>query len=323
MGTPEFAVPTLQALLDHEFFEVVLVVAQPDKPSGRGQQLQSPPTINLARKYSIPTLQPVKVKGKEFKDELAKYNPDLAVVVAYGRILTESILSIPKFGCINVHGSLLPKYRGASPIHSAILNGEKETGITTMQMDAGMDTGDILLQNSIPITEYMTSGELHDILKDKGASLLIKTLEDLSKNKLSPIKQANELASYTTLLSKDDGKIIWSKTSEEIQHHICATTPWPGAFTNLNGKRFVILSGKAVGSNPNHKNDLNTQNNGLDPQNKASTLGSIVYFDKTGISVLTKNGIYKIEQLKPENSRPMSVESFLCGYKLKLGDIFS
>ena len=234
MGTPEFAVASLSAL--SEVAEVILVVTQPDRPRGRGQKLQPSPVKVFAEKKSLPILQPQKIKSPEVVAELKKFPADVIVVVAFGQILSQEILDLPKFGAINVHASLLPKYRGAAPIEWSLINGETVTGITTMQMDAGLDTGDILLKTEVEISAEMILPELREKLQDAGAKLLVETLQQI-KN-LKPVKQDNALSNYAPMLTKDLGRIDWQKSAQEI--HNLVRGLYGGAFTFLDGEKIKI-----------------------------------------------------------------------------------
>ena len=218
MGTPDFAIPSLAALTDKT--EIICVVTQPDRPKGRGHKLLPPPVKVFAEENNLRVIQPLKVKAPEVVEQLAALKPDLIVVVAFGQILSQKILDIPRFGCINVHASLLPKYRGAAPIEWAIINGETVTGITTMQMNAGLDTGDILLQSEVKISEEMILPELRERLMTVGADLLLKTLYKLQTDGLQPIKQDDSLSTYAPLLKKETGLIDWSKSAREIHNLI-------------------------------------------------------------------------------------------------------
>ncbi|MFN7146708.1 MAG: methionyl-tRNA formyltransferase, partial [Myxococcota bacterium] len=240
-GTPAFAVPTLRALLDSEH-EVALVVAQPDKPSGRGQALQSPPTIELARSRGVPTLQPVKVKTGELPETIEALGLDAAVVVAYGRILTPRLLQAPKRGCINVHASLLPRWRGAAPIQWSILAGDPVTGVTTMQMAEGLDTGDILLMEETPIGAEETAGELFTRLSELGAKLLIRTLAESPM----PIPQDDAKATYAPMLTKEHGRMDWSRPARELDWQIRGLSPWPGTYTTFRGETLKVLKGRPL-----------------------------------------------------------------------------
>ena len=234
MGTPEFAVPCLKIL--HETQEIICVVTQPDRPKGRGQKLQPSPVKVFAREKNLPILQPQKIKSPESVAELKKFSADLIVVVAFGQILSQEILDLPKFGCINVHASLLPKYRGAAPIEWSLINGEKITGVTTMQMNAGLDTGDMLLKSEVPITDEMILPELREKLMTAGADLILETVKNLET--IQPIKQDDSLSNYAPMLKKDTGKIDWNKPAREI--HNLVRGLYGGAFATLNGEKFKI-----------------------------------------------------------------------------------
>jgi len=241
MGTPDFAVPSLKALSENGY-NVLMVVTQPDRPKGRGRKIIPPPVKEAAQRIGYDVIQPVSIKNKDFFDTIAGLKPDIFIVVAYGHILPKNILAIPETGAINLHASLLPKYRGPAPIQWAIINGEKETGVTTMLMDEGLDTGDILLSSKEQIASNDTSATLHDRLAVLGAELLIKTLKAFESNDVNPIVQDHAHATYAPLLKKADGRIVWEKTAEYIASFIRGVTPWPGAFTFHNNKRLKIYS---------------------------------------------------------------------------------
>lgn len=240
MGTPEFAVPSLRALIDYGE-KVVAVVTQPDRPKGRGRALAAPPVKVLAQEAGIELLQPTKVRSEEFLDQLRAYRPDLILVAAYGRILTPAVLSLPRLGCINVHGSLLPKYRGAAPIQTAILRGEKEAGVTIMRMDAGLDTGDMLLKGSLAITDQDTAATLIPRLAELGGRLLIEALERLAQGRLPPEKQDDSQATLAPPLTKEEGRIDWADSALAISCRIRALDPWPMAYTTLQGKQLKLF----------------------------------------------------------------------------------
>lgn len=244
MGTPEFAVPTLEKLI--QFHHVAAAVTQPDKQKGRGKKLSFPPVKEAALKHGIPVLQPAKARDEKFIEDLEHLAPDVIVVVAYGQILPERILNIPKYGCINVHGSLLPKYRGAGPIQWAVLNGERETGITTMYMEKGLDTGDMIDKAVIPLDKKETSGTLHDKLMALGADLLLETLEKLKDGTAVRIKQNDNESSYAPMLSKEMGKIEFTKNAAEIEQWVRGLNPWPSAYTELGGKTLKIWDADVV-----------------------------------------------------------------------------
>lgn len=245
MGTPDFAVPTLEALIDAPDFDVVGVVTQPDRPAGRGQEMRVSPVKAVATAAGIPVLQPEKMRDPAAIKAVAALEPDFLVVVAYGQILPQAVLDIPRIMPINVHASLLPRWRGAAPIHAAIRAGDIYTGVTTMQMDAGMDTGPILLQDSIPIAPTETGQSLHDKLAPLGADLLIHTLRWLINGSIAPHPQPTheDLITYAPQIKKSDGAIDWAQSAIEIDQHVRAYTPWPGTYTTWNGQRLKILAG--------------------------------------------------------------------------------
>lgn len=254
MGTPEFAVPSLEILLKNH--KVSCVITQPDKPKGRKLILTPPPIKVCAMKHNVEILQPLKIRDQNFVEKLQKYEPDLIVVVAYKKILPKEILEIPKFGCVNVHSSLLPKYRGAAPIHWSIINGEKITGVTTMFMGEGWDTGDTLLSESTEIAENETTEELTARLAEIGAKLLFNTIDKLEKNNLKPTKQDEKLASRAPNLDKNTGKIDWKKSAQEIHNLIRGLIPWPVAYTYLNGKKLKVYKSEICDKKSNHPGEI-------------------------------------------------------------------
>ena len=296
MGTPEFAVPSLQALIDSEH-NVVCVVCQPDRPSGRGRKLSPPPVKILAQEHSIPVLQPEKVRTEEFFEKLSSFKPDVICVTAYGRIIPPNILELPKYGCVNVHASILPKYRGAAPINWAIINGEKTTGITTMLMDEGMDTGDILLMEEIEIGEDDTSIELSEKLSNIGAALLIETIKKCQNDEITPIKQNDDDATLAPIIKKDVGKIDWNRSAEDIRNLIRGTQPWPGAFTSYEGKNLKIFK-TSVEDSPGKP-------------------GEIITSDKDRLIIGTGSKSLSIEELQIEGGKRLNVSDFLRGNNLK------
>ena len=303
MGTPEFAVPTLQALLANRQ-EVVCVVTQPDRPKGRGRQLATPPVKVVAEQAGIPVLQPTKIRNQEFLDALKSYSPDLLVVTAYGRILPGRILCLPPQGAINVHASLLPKFRGAAPIQWALINGEKETGVTIMRMDEGLDTGDILLPGKIPIAADDTAGTLAVKLARLGGELLILALERLRNNNLPPVKQDDALATFAPPLLKEQGRIDWQQPAGAISCLIRGMDPWPGAYTTLAGKRYRFFSpGVVVGQ-------------------AAKAPGAIHRVDSEGLLIATRQDYLLIPELQVEGGKRMSVDVFRRGHPFSLGETF-
>ena len=298
MGTPEFAVPSLRALVDSGD-EVVAVVTQPDKPKGRGLEVAPPPTKVLAERHGIPVLQPAKIKTEEFFNELKKFNPDLICVAAYGKILPKNILDLPHYGCINVHASLLPKYRGAAPINWAIIRGEKVTGITTMKMDEGMDTGDILLKKEVPIEDEDTGETLSEKLSEIGARLLIETIRLLKEGQLNPIPQDHSQANYAPMLKKEDGKIDWQKSAEEIRNLIRGALPWPSAYTNLEGKLLKIYKVRLAGGE--------------------GKPGEVIKSESGILRVATGKGALDILKLQIEGGKKLETQVFLRGRRIEEG----
>ncbi|WP_447985392.1 methionyl-tRNA formyltransferase [Nitrospira sp. Nam74] len=300
MGTPQFAVPSLEALL-HSEDSVVGVVTQPDKPKGRGQTMAISPIKQLAEKAGVPILQPLKMKDPAFLDALRAWQPDLIAVTAFGRILPPVILDLPPKGCVNVHGSLLPKYRGAGPIQWALINGEAETGITTMLMDAGMDTGAMLLQERVPIDAEDTAGSLSEKLGKVGGPLLVETIRRLKAGTLTPRPQDNSQATMAPLLEKEMGQIDWTSAAIHIANRVRGLSPWPGAFTHAGQERWTIWKVRALG----------------DPT--TAEPGTVVGVTKEAIQVATGLGLLAILELQPANSRRMAVQHYLAGHRLTPG----
>lgn len=300
MGTPDFAANSLRALWESED-EIVAVVTQPDREQGRGRRTVPSPIKVLAQERQIPALQPEKISDPHFFSRLKDYEPELIVVVAYGQILSKAILSLPRFGCINVHASLLPRYRGAAPIQWAIIIGEERTGVTIMQMDEGMDTGDILLQKEISIETEDNLETLSDRLSRLGADALLETLKLLKPGKLKAKAQNSSQASYAPRLSKEDGEIDWGKGAGEINNLIRGMNPWPGAFTYLEGKTLKIFGAKAIEKKAGNRPGVI---NGISPQ---------------GIEVATGDGSLLIAEVQLESKRRMAVADFLRGYRVEEG----
>lgn len=306
MGTPDFAVPSLQALLD-KGENVVCVVTQPDRPKGRGRKIMEPPVKKLALQASIPVLQPESVKESAFHSELRTYEPDIIALTAYGKILPESIINLPPLGTINVHGSLLPKYRGAAPIQWALINGETETGITIMQMDKGMDTGDILLQKKLPIGPEDTAGSLSVQMAQLGGQALVEALGLLRSDRLKPTRQDDSLASFAPLLKKEDGLVDWSRSALQISCQVRGLDPWPTTYTTLSGKRLRLFSPEVV-------------DQGLCRDIPAEP-GRVCAADRQGLLVATGNGCLLIKELQAEGSKRMTVDAFLSGRSLEPGTL--
>lgn len=301
MGTPDFAVPCLATL--NENYDVIAVITQPDRPKGRGQKLTPSPVKEYALEHNLPILQPEKIKTPEMENHIKTLNPDLIVVVAFGQILSKSILDVPALGCINVHASLLPQYRGAAPIHWSIINGEAKTGVTTMFMDVGLDTGDMILKEEVVISPDMTTGELHDKLMELGATTLLQTVSQLEQGIAPRTKQNDESSSYAPLLTKDIEKIEWSLSAQKIYDLIRGLNPWPVAFCNFKGKKLKLWKTKVL-------NDVIVEDN----------VGKVLALTEQGFTVQTGLGILEILELQPESKRKMSAKDFVCGNQISIND---
>ena len=294
MGTPQFAVPSLEAMLSHGR-NVIAVVTQPDRRKGRGRKLAPPPVKEAALREKIPVLQPDTIKSAAFLSEIENLKPDIIVVTAYGKILPGPLLSLPRYGTINVHGSLLPQYRGAAPIQWALINGEAETGVTIMQMDEGMDTGDILLPRAIPIAPEDTAGSLAEKLSVLGGELLVEALDLLTEDKLVSRKQDDAAATYAPLLSKKDGRIDWEKSASTISCLIRGLDPWPSAYTTLDGKWMRLFVPEVRDGEV------------------SDAPGTIVRAGTEGLLIATSKGSLLAKEIQREGGRRMDVESFLRG----------
>ena len=300
MGTPDFASASLKKLID-ERFDVVGVFTQPDKPKGRGMELCASPVKELALENGLPVFQPVKMRNGTALAQIKALEPDILVVVAYGRILPDDILAVPKYGAINVHGSLLPKYRGAAPIQWAVLNGDKITGVTTMYLASEMDTGDIIYTAETEIGEYETSGELFDRLKDMGAELLVKTLRDIDAGTAPRAPQDHSKASYVTMLDKSICPIDWNKTPREVLKHIYGLQPWPVATMELEGKTVRVFAAKYT--------DGKTE----------KVPGAVVSTDKGGLEIACADGeTLLITELQAPGKKRMGAEDYLRGHQIKV-----
>jgi len=305
MGTPEFAAISLQELIKHH--EVTAVITQPDRPAGRGKKLMPPPVKEVALSAGIEVYQPAKIRDKAFIETLSEIQADIFVVVAYGQILPRAILEMPKYGAINVHASLLPKYRGAAPIQWAIIDGETESGVTIMQMDEGLDTGPMLLKESVAITSNETGESLHDKLADIGAGALIKALELISLGKTNLIPQDDSMSTYAHMLSRDTGQIDWTKSAAQIERLVRGLYPWPSAFSSLDGFGKIKVIKATVLS------DEFKDSNQDDP-------GTIIDIDnKKGLLVATGSGILLIERIQVSGKKEMDVSAFLLGNNIQKG----
>ncbi len=303
MGTPELAGVSLSALLRVPEFQIVAVVTQPDQPKGRGLKLQPSPVKEIALRENLPVLQPARARDEPFLQQLRELQPDLIAVAAYGQILPQTILDLPRFGCLNVHTSLLPKYRGASPIQRAVLNGDPESGVTIMKMDAGMDTGDMLAQEKTPILPEDNSQTLHDRLAQIGASLLVKTIPDYVAGKIQPRPQPVEGVSHAAKIKKSDGQIDWTQPAPAVWNRVRGMTPWPGAFTFLPGQPQPTL--------------LKIWSAEVAPPSGAP--GEILGADKNGIVVGCGSGSLRIFVLQREGGRQLTAQEFLAGHPLTVG----
>lgn len=296
MGTPGFAVPTLEKL--HEKgHDIVLVVTQPDKPFGRGKKLKKSEVKEKAEELGLEIFQPNKIKEEENVNILKSYKPDVIVVVAYGQILSAEILSIPKYGCINVHASLLPKLRGAAPLNWAIIKGETKTGVTTMQMDVGLDTGDMLLKAEVEVDENMNVGELHDTLMHKGADLLIETLDKLEKNQISPQKQDDSLSNYAPMFNNENRKINWSLKAKDIHDLIRGLSPWPTAYFTMDDKTIKVYKSSYTYDDSDYQ------------------AGYVIKASDEGIFVKAKEGTVILQEIQMPGKKKMTVEAYLRGNK--------
>lgn len=302
MGTPDYAATALEAILQAGY-EVTGVVCQPDKPKGRSGALAACPVKECALKYNLPVFQPERIKRPEAVAELKKFPADVFVVAAFGQILSEEILTMPKYGCINIHASLLPKYRGAAPIQWCIVDGEKETGVTIMQMDAGIDTGDILFTKKVEITEEETGGSLFDKLSQAGAELIVEALPKIEAGEVNPVKQDEALSNYARMLKKEDGQINWKRPAEEIGRQVRGMDPWPSAYTYYKGKQFKIWKAQAV--------DGGTE--GLQP-------GTIAQIEKQGIWIACGSGMLQVTEAQLEGKKRMSAADLMNGRSLEMNE---
>lgn len=311
MGTPDFAKGVLECICNLSEHTVTAVVTQPDKPKGRSQSLVSSPVKEYALSKGIEVFQPVRIRNAESIEELRKYEADIFIVAAFGQILPKEILEMPRYGCINVHASLLPKYRGAAPIQWAIANDEKITGVTIMQMNEGLDTGDILTSREVQIDADETGESLFNKLMQEGSKLLVDTLGRIERGDITPVPQNDEISSYAKMIKKEMGLLDFSKSARSIECLVRAFTPWPGGFTYLNGKILKIKKCRAMGEDEIDDESMECA--------KKAHVGETVKITKECIYVKCGEGFLGIDALQPEGKKSMSTHDFLLGYNLKAG----
>ena len=305
MGTPDFSVPTLEALISSRH-EVVGVVTQPDKPKGRGNAIQMSPVKECALQHEIPVYQPVRAREESFVEQMRVLKPDVMVVIAFGQILSQELLDLPKFGCVNIHASLLPKYRGVAPIQWAVIDGEKESGVTIMQMDEGLDTGDMLAKAIVPLDGKETGGSLFDKLSEAGGRLCVETLAKLEKGEITPEKQGESPTAYASMLDKKMGNIDWNKSAVVIERLVRGLNPWPSAYTHLDGKTLKIWACDVL------------------PQSASKgESGEILEVTKDAIHVQTGDGILVLREIQLAGKARMDAGAFLRGYKVVPGTVLS
>ena len=308
MGTPEIAATVLKSVLASRH-EVIAVVTQTDKPKGRGHEMAFPPVKEVALEAGIPVLQPQRAKDEAFIEELKALNPDIILVAAYGKLLPKVILDMPKFGCINVHASLLPKYRGASPIQWAVLNGDEKSGVTIMHMAETMDTGDIIMTKEVVLAEDETAGSLHDKLADIGGPLLVEAMDALETGRAPRIRQKEEEATHVKMLDKTMGNLDFTKPAEQLERWIRGLNPWPTAYTKLDGKMCKLWKAEVIPAEEVGK------------EAKGATEGTVIAVAKDSFDVLTGNGALRIKELQLEGKRKMTAEEFLRGFSLEAGTV--
>ncbi|OCB00965.1 methionyl-tRNA formyltransferase [Clostridium beijerinckii] len=301
MGTPDFAVPSLQRMIKE--YNVTAILTQPDKPKGRGKKMAYSAVKEEGLKHEIPIYQPIKLKDdRDLIEKLKELKPDFIIVVAFGQILTKEVLDIPKYGCINLHASLLPMYRGAAPLNWAIINGEKSSGNTTMLMDVGLDTGDMILKDEVEIPNNMTTGELHDILMVRGADLLVKSIEGISKGNIVPEKQGNETF-YAKMLDKNIANIDWNKSAKEIHNLVRGLNPWPIAYTDYKNERMKI-----------YETEVLKEKSNKEP-------GTIIDVSKNGVKVSCKEDVLLIKRVQFPNGKPLTIEQYINGHEIEVNII--
>lgn len=304
MGTPDIAVPCLQKIID-EKHEVLAVVTQPDKPKGRGKKMAMPPVKELAVENNIDVYQPIKARDEEFIKTIKEINPDIIVVVAFGQILPKELIDIPKYGCINVHVSLLPKYRGAAPINWVIINGEEKTGVTTMYMDEGLDTGDMILTKEFKLDDKITAGELHDKMMVEGAEVLKETMDLIEEGKAPRTPQNHEEFTYAPIMDKELGHVDFNKSSREIHNLVRGVNPWPSAYAIYNEGKMKIWETEVL------------------EEKSSKQPGTILKTDKSGIKVSTNDGVILIKEIQMPNKKRMAVSEYIKGNSIEEGLILS
>ncbi len=326
MGTPDFAVPALKALAESDKHQVTLVVTQPDRPKGRSGKPAPSDVKTCALEYGIPVFQPEKIREKEAAERLAEEKADIFVVAAFGQILPREILEMPRYGCVNIHGSLLPKYRGAAPIQWAVLNGEKEAGNTIMQMNEGLDTGDILTQESVLLDEKETAGSLYDKLSQMGGALLLRTLDRLEEGSITPVPQDDAQSCYAKMLRKEMGQIDWSKSAEEIGRLVRGLNPWPSAYTHWNHKLLKIWMASPVSQEQlgvlEAAGKEAASDAAADAEGKALPApGTVVAAAKDRLWIQTGDGLLALEDVQLEGKKRMPAASLLMGCRIQPGDV--
>jgi len=303
MGTPDFAVPSLQSLYSNPEFEIVGVVTQPDRPAGRGRAITAPPVKQAAQAVDIPVFQPETLRSPEAIQQLRDWACDVIVVVAFGQILRTAVLELPPFGCINVHASLLPRWRGAAPIQYAIRAGDTETGVTIMKMDRGLDSGPIIFQQAIPLADEETGESLHDRLAESGANILPRVLLEYMTGSLIPAAQPEEGITHAPTLKKSDGLIDWALPSHLIDLHVRAYTPWPGTHATLHGEVIKVISGHVAASDPGYP------------------LAGTIVAEQANLAVQTGDGLYILDLIQPAGKKVMTGQSYLTGHPDSIGHV--
>lgn len=315
MGTPDFAVSVLAAVAEAGH-EILLAVTQPDKPKGRGKQIQYSPVKEWAIEHGVPVYQPRRIRDEEAAGYLAGFGADIIVVAAFGQILPKEILELPAYGCVNVHASLLPKYRGAAPIQWAVINGDPASGVTTMQMGVGLDDGDMLLKEEVPLAADETGGSLFDKLAETGGSLCVKTLEGLERGEITPVPQNEEEATHVGMIRKSMGEMDFSRPAAELERLVRGLNPWPSAFTHIDSKTLKIWRAEVKKSLPDEAADS------ADCMREHPVPGMVCLTDEAGIWVLTGDGFLILREVQLEGKKRMSAADFLRGHDLPVGIVF-